>query len=88
MNFRRMRASIETVVNSSVERDSFTTELNTYKFNDTGHLYAVLAKIFVNDKPEFIAPNGVSWDDQSQDQRDFTTIYSHIRKSQDLKKKT
>jgi hypothetical protein len=86
MNFTRMKAQIETSINSSIERDAFVAELNTYKFNSTAHLYAVLSKLFTDDNNQFVVPNGVDWDDQSQDQRDFTTCFASIRKSQDLKK--
>jgi hypothetical protein len=86
MNFTRMKAQIETSISSSVERDSFIAELNTYKFNSTGHLYAVLVKLFTDDNSKFVVPNGITWEDQSQDQRDFTTCFTSIRKSQDLKK--
>jgi hypothetical protein len=86
MNFTRMTGKIETSINSSIERDNFIAALNNHKFKHTGHLYAVLVKLFTDDNSKFVAPNGIVWDDQNQDQRDFTTCFASIRKSQDLKK--
>jgi hypothetical protein len=87
LNFKAMIAQIDTVVNTNEDRDALVASLSTKKFVGTGQLYAVVTKLFQTQDKGFIPPSHVEWEDQTQNQKDFTVLFTSVGKNLGLIKK-
>lgn len=77
-----MVQDVDTVIVSKEDRDALISVLSSKKnIVATDQLYAVITKLFQTQFAEFVPPSHIDWEDQTQDQKEFSIVFTAVGKN-------